>query len=62
MKIKPKLSRAGQALGTAFDTMLEAAVAANEDAAKQREIQEHVDALKELKPDHRIIFIEKDEI
>jgi hypothetical protein len=62
MKInaKQKLSRVGNGLGRALEIMAESYNESAAEEAKQIAIQEHVDALKELKPDHHIVFIEKD--
>lgn len=51
---------AGRGLGFAVAVIAAAAVAASEEDARQREIQEHTDALKALKPNSHIVFIEKD--
>lgn len=56
-----RTSRVFNAVGSAFESMLDASAAAAAEQRRQDEIQEHIDALKELKPDHQIIFIEKDQ-
>lgn len=50
----------GRGLGFLLSAVAEAAVANSEEARRQEEIQKHVDALKALKPNHRVVFIEKD--
>lgn len=50
----------GRGIGTFLEAIATAAVAIADEERKQQEIQEHVDALKALRPDHHIAFIEKD--
>lgn len=50
----------GRGLGYFLSAVATVAVASAEETRRQEEIQEHVDALKVLKPNHRIVFIEKD--
>lgn len=47
-------------LGIFLEAVASVAVENSEEARRQKEIQEHVDALKQLKPNHRVVFIEKD--
>lgn len=55
-----KSTRAKRVAGSLFSGLVDAAIAASDQSAKDREIQKHVEALKELKPNHRVVFIEKD--
>lgn len=59
-RAKNAVKTTGRGLGLAVSAIFEAAAISAEESLKQHEIQEHIDALKALKPDHRIIFIEKD--
>lgn len=62
MKAK-KIKRAGSAVGRgilfSLDALASASAAQREAEEKDAEIQEHIAALKELKPNHRIIFVEE---
>jgi predicted RNA methylase len=58
--VKNAAKTTGRGLGFALAVLGAAAVAAAEEDAHQREIQEHTDALKALKPNCHIVFIEKD--
>lgn len=50
----------GRGLGIFLTAVADIAVASADEARRQEEIQNHVKALKALKPDHTIVFIEKD--
>lgn len=49
----------GRGLGFFLTAVAEAAVISSEATRRQEEIQSHVDALKALKPDCKILFVEK---
>ena len=59
-RAKNAAKNAGRGLGFLLTAVAEAAVINSEEARRQEEIQSHVDALKALKPNHRVVFIEKD--
>ena len=59
-KTRRALRSVGSALYTSLEVAGTAAAAYNESERVEREIQEHIEALKVLKPDHSIVFIEKD--
>lgn len=50
----------GRGLGLVLTALIEAAAISAEENRRQEEIQEHTDALKALKPNSHIVFIEKD--
>lgn len=50
----------GRGLGYFLEAVATVAVASAEETRRQEEIQEHTAALKALRPDHHIVFIEKD--
>lgn len=55
-----KTARAtGRGLGFLLTAFAEASVAYSEEQERQRKIQEHTDALKDLKPDCEIMFVHK---
>lgn len=58
-RAKNILRGTGRVLGSAVIVLAEASNAAAEAERRNAEIQEHVDALKALKPDCDIVFIEK---
>lgn len=51
---------AGRGLGIFVSAVADVAVASADERRRQEEIQEHINALKTLKPNHTIVFIEKD--
>lgn len=57
---KTKAKTFGHGLGVALTAFAEASDREAEERIKERDIQIHVDALRLLKPDHHIVFIEKD--
>lgn len=59
-KTRRALRSVGSALGTTLSAAAVVAEAYAENERVEKEIQEHIEALKVLKPDHRIVFIEKD--
>ena len=58
--VKKAAKTTGRGLGLAVAAIAGAAIAASEEAERQREIQEHTDALKALKPNCHVLFVEKD--
>lgn len=58
--VKKAAKTTGRGLGHAFAGLVAAAAAVAEENERAREIQEHTDALKALKPNSHIVFIEKD--
>jgi|tagenome__1003787_1003787.scaffolds.fasta_scaffold11028292_1 hypothetical protein len=63
MTKKTRAKNAALATGRGLVTVLaligEASIANAEEERKQREIQEHTDALKALMPDNSIMFVQK---
>jgi hypothetical protein len=59
---KKAAKNTGRGLGIFLSALADVAVANAEETRRQEEIQEHIDALKALKPDHTIVFIEKTSI
>lgn len=57
---KKATKTAGRGLGIFLSAVADAAVLSADEMRRQEEIQEHIDALKVLKPNHRIVFVEKD--
>lgn len=49
----------GRGLGYVLAALVEASAANAEEQRRQREIQEHTDAIKALQPDCDIVFIQK---
>lgn len=49
----------GRGLGYVLTALVEASAIAAEEQRKEREIQEHTEALKALKPGSDILFIQK---
>lgn len=58
-RAKTALKATGRGLGFALAAIVEASAANAEEQRRQREIQEHTDALKALKPDCDIMFVHK---
>lgn len=58
-RAKTALSATGRGLVTVLAAIGEASVANAEMQRREREIQEHTDRLKELKPGYDIMFIQK---
>jgi hypothetical protein len=58
-RAKKIASATGRGLGYALTALVEASAAYGEEQEKQRKIQEHTDALKELQPDCEIMFVHK---
>lgn len=50
----------GRGLGLFLEAVAVVAIESDNERRRQEEIQTHVDAIKALKPDHHIVFIEKD--
>ena len=60
MKIKTAAKKTATATGYGLLGALTVLAAAGEEAQRQREIQEHIDALKVLCPDHNVVLFRKD--
>jgi hypothetical protein len=61
MKIKSNARKAAAATGTGLLATISILAAASEENRKQAEIQEHIDALKVLCPDHNVVLFRKDQ-
>jgi hypothetical protein len=57
-RIRNAARTTGRGVGFFLTAVAEASVANAEETRRRQEIQRHVDALKALKPNHRIVFIE----
>ena len=58
-RVKSTTKTTGRVLGSASLLLIAALAAAGEEQQRQREIQEHTDALKELQPGMDIMFVRK---
>lgn len=58
-RVKSTTKTTGRVLGSASLLFLAALAAAGEENERQRKIQEHTDALKELQPGTDIMFVTK---
>lgn len=61
MKIKTAARKTATATGTGLLATLSILAAASEESRKQAEIQQHMDALKALCPDHNVVLFRKDQ-
>jgi len=61
MKIKTAARKTATATGSGLLVALHILAAAGEEQRRQAEIQEHVNALNELAPDHNVVLFRKND-